>query len=71
MTTDAAISDSQLETGRNAPEPKPCTHKAAPRPAKRARLTRAQSAKVRELMEDGGYSRAEAVAWVTTFEVAP
>lgn len=32
------------------------------------RLTREQRAKVRSLMEDEGWSRAEAVAWVLRFE---
>lgn len=37
------------------------------KPAKAPRLSAAQRAKVRSLMEDEGWSRAEAVAWVTTF----
>lgn len=32
------------------------------------KLTREQRAKVRSLMEDEGWSRAEAVAWVLQFE---
>lgn len=35
-----------------------------------AKLTREQRAKVRSLMEDEGWSRAEAVAWVLRFEPA-
>lgn len=34
---------------------------------KKSRLTKQQAQKVRELMEDGGYSREEAKAWVLTF----
>lgn len=37
-------------------------------PAKRPALTREQARKVRELMLDSGYSRREAVAWVTEME---
>jgi hypothetical protein len=33
------------------------------------KLTTAQRAKVREIMEDEGESRASAVAWVLAFEV--
>ena len=33
----------------------------------RPKLTPAQRAKVRSLVEDEGWSRAEAVAWATTF----
>ncbi len=36
----------------------------------RRRLTREQSARVRELMQDEGESRASAVAWVLAFEPA-
>jgi len=36
---------------------------------KPARLTREQSRQVKELIEDSGMTRAEAVAWVRVFEV--
>lgn len=32
--------------------------------AKKAKLTKAQAAEVRSLVEDEGYTRAEAIAWV-------
>jgi hypothetical protein len=35
---------------------------------KKTKLTKEQAKKVRELMTDGGYSRAEAMAWVLAFE---
>lgn len=34
---------------------------------KRARLTKEQAREVRSLIEDSGYTRAEAVAWVLAF----
>ncbi len=37
----------------------------------RPKLTREQSAKVRSMVEDEGSTRAEAEAWVRTFEPAP
>lgn len=37
--------------------------------AAKVQLTREQRAKVRSLMEDEGWSRAEAVAWVLRFGV--
>ncbi len=35
--------------------------------ASRPKLTKEQAAEVRSLIEDGGYTRAEAVAWVLSF----
>ena len=40
---------------------------ASTKPSK-PRLTRAQSASVRSLIDDSGYTRAEADAWVRAFE---
>lgn len=42
---------------------------AAARPAKPS-LTKAQRRRVRELIEDEGHTRAEALAWVLAFEPA-
>ena len=39
-----------------------------PKKTKAPRLTRAQSASVRSLIDDSGYTRAEAEAWVRAFE---
>ncbi len=36
-----------------------------------SQLTKAQKARVRELMQDEGESRASAIAWVLAFEPAP
>lgn len=41
--------------------------KAAGTEQKRRGLTKEQAKAVRELVEDGGYSRAEAIAWVLAF----
>lgn len=41
--------------------------RAKVRARKAARLTPAQSAEVRSLIDDSGYTRAEAVAWVRAF----
>jgi hypothetical protein len=55
-----------------ADRPEPAAAPSAPRkPAKaRPRLTREQAARVRELIEDEGQTRAAAVAWVLAFEPA-
>lgn len=37
---------------------------------KRVKLTKEQAREVRSLIEDGGYTRAEAIAWVLQFGVA-
>jgi hypothetical protein len=43
---------------------------AQPATKSRPKLTREQSARVRELVEDEGNTRAEAIAWVLAFEPA-
>jgi hypothetical protein len=37
-------------------------------PAQKPKLTAAQRKRVRELVEDEGHTRAEAIAWVLAFE---